>query len=118
LWNHQQRGPGSDTRNLARPIVPHETAVRLPDTNESERKDERTCANFAHVRTQAVEPTALSVQSIMGAMANRCAKCLLYLTDFSTACAVRAAVSFTLIIALFTPFLPCESYAVAPKPDV
>src|SRR5260370_39339546 len=33
---------------LAWPIVRHEIAGRLPDTNESERKGERTCAKFAH----------------------------------------------------------------------
>ena len=44
--------------------------MRLPDRNESKRKGERTCANFAHVRRQAIEPPALSVQSIIGAMQN------------------------------------------------
>src|SRR5262245_21380247 len=48
-------------------------------------------------------------------MANRCALYLLYNIDISTACAVRSAVSFRLIVALFSPFLPCWFYAVAPE---
>jgi hypothetical protein len=52
------------------PIVPYETAGRPGDTNESKRKGERTCANFAQSRLQVIEPTAHSVHSIIGAMAN------------------------------------------------
>src|SRR5258708_3781652 len=39
-------------------------------------------------------------------MAKRCALYLFYFFDFSTGFVVPAAVSFTLIVALFNPFLP------------
>jgi pimeloyl-ACP methyl ester carboxylesterase len=44
----------------------YRTAERVPDKNESKRKGERMCANFAHARRH-VETPALSVQSIIGA---------------------------------------------------
>jgi hypothetical protein len=45
--------------------------MRLPDRNESKRKGERTCANFAHARRQTIEPPVLSGQSIIGATQKR-----------------------------------------------
>jgi hypothetical protein len=40
-------------------------------TMKRKRKGERMCANFAHAGRQAIEPPALSVYSIMGAIQNR-----------------------------------------------
>src|SRR4051794_31770128 len=47
------------------------------DRNESKRKDEHACANCAHASAQLTEISKFSVQSIMGAIQNRCAPVLL-----------------------------------------
>jgi hypothetical protein len=59
--------------------------VWLADRNEGKRKGERACANFAQAHRQAIELPALSIHSIMGAMAKRWSNILLSLNFLTSA---------------------------------
>jgi hypothetical protein len=58
-------------RTAGNRFASYRTPEGVPDKNESKRKGERMCANFAHARRQAIETPALSVHSIMGAIEKR-----------------------------------------------